>query len=385
MTEATAPACPPTAARARWMARAAFVQVVNRYSITVVFFLALLFVASRFAMALHLEPIGEWVWNALRYLRQTLISGLTVLLAIGLAEAALEGRRPSTVLTLAWRGAMVVGAAVAAAFLRLWVANGQVTMLEWTWFVPTVGVWSLNGALGYALLRYTRHELAAREQLVQAARQRESLTAQGLEARLSALQAQIEPHFLFNTLAHVQRLHETEPGRGREMLRSLIDYLHAALPSMRRSGSSLRRELELARSFLTILQLRMGERLAFDIRADEALLDTPVPPMVLPTLVENAIKHGLSPLPQGGRIGISASATPDGRLAIEVADNGRGFVADGGSGVGLANTRSRLAALFGDRAALELRAAPGGGVVARLILPMRSITPTTAALAGSAA
>ena len=114
----------------------------------------------------------------------------------------------------------------------------------------------------------------------------------------------------------------------------------------------------------------LENRLAFDIRADEALLDAPVPPMVLPTLVENAIKHGLSPLPQGGRIGISAAATGDGRLAIEVADNGQGFVADGGSGVGLANTRSRLAALFGDRAALELRAAQGGGVVARVVLPL---------------
>lgn len=351
-------------------ARAAFVQVVNRYSVTVVFYLAVLFVVSRFAMALHVEPVDEWLMNAVRYLRQTLISGLTVLLAIGLSEALLDGRRLSRTPVLALRGLAVTAGAVAAAFLRLLVANGKITPFEWSWFIPTVGIWVLNGGLGYALLRYTRHESASRRQLALAAREREVLAAQDLEARLSALQAQIEPHFLFNTLAHVQRLYETEPGRGREMLRGLIDYLRAALPSMRRSGSSLRRELELARSFLTILQLRMGERLAFDIRADEALLDAPVPPMVLPTLVENAIKHGLSPLPQGGRIGISAAATGDGRLAIEVADNGQGFVADGGSGVGLANTRSRLAALFGDRAALELRAGPSGGVVARVVLPL---------------
>lgn len=351
-------------------ARAAFVQVVNRYSVTVVFYLAVLFVVSRFAMALHVEPVDEWLMNAVRYLRQTLISGLTVLLAIGLSEALLDSRRLSGTPVLALRGLAVTAGAVAAAFLRLLVANGKITPFELSWFIPTVGIWVLNGGLGYALLRYTRHESASRRQLALAAREREVLAAQDLEARLSALQAQIEPHFLFNTLAHVQRLYETEPGRGREMLRGLIDYLRAALPSMRRSGSSLRRELELARSFLTILQLRMGERLAFDIRADEALLDAPVPPMVLPTLVENAIKHGLSPLPQGGRIGISAAATGDGRLAIEVADNGQGFVADGGSGVGLANTRSRLAALFGDRAALELRAGPSGGVVARVVLPL---------------
>ena len=370
MPEPTSASASSRLAPADGGARAAFVQVVNRYTVTVVFYLAVLFVVSRFAMALHVEPMDEWLANAVRYLRQTLISGLTVLLAIGLSEALLDGRPLPKGTCLVLRGLAVAGGAVAAAFLRLLVANGQITPFEWSWFIPTVGVWILNGGLGYALLRYARHESASRRQLALAAREREVLAAQDLEARLSALQAQIEPHFLFNTLAHVQRLYETEPGRGREMLRGLIDYLRAALPSMRRSGSSLRRELELARSFLTILQLRMGERLAFDIRADEALLDAPVPPMVLPTLVENAIKHGLSPLPQGGRIGISAAATGDGRLAIEVADNGQGFVADGGSGVGLANTRSRLAALFGDRAALELRAAQGGGVVARVVLPL---------------
>ena len=370
MPEPTSASASSRLAPADGGARAAFVQVVNRYTVTVVFYLAVLFVVSRFAMALHVEPMDEWLANAVRYLRQTLISGLTVLLAIGLSEALLDGRPLPKGTCLVLRGLAVAGGAVAAAFLRLLVANGQITPFEWSWFIPTVGVWILNGGLGYALLRYARHESASRRPLALAAREREVLAAQDLEARLSALQAQIEPHFLFNTLAHVQRLYETEPGRGREMLRGLIDYLRAALPSMRRSGSSLRRELELARSFLTILQLRMGERLAFDIRADEALLDAPVPPMVLPTLVENAIKHGLSPLPQGGRIGISAAATGDGRLAIEVADNGQGFVADGGSGVGLANTRSRLAALFGDRAALELRAAQGGGVVARVVLPL---------------
>jgi signal transduction histidine kinase len=367
-----APTLRPAPARAG--ARVAFARVVNRYSITAVFWLAVLFVLSRFAMALHLEAVEDWSWNALRYLRQTLISGLSVLIAIGLAEAALEGRRVPPWPTLLLRGTALLAAAVAAAFARLKVANGSFGPIEWSWFVATVGVWSLNGALGYALLHYSRQDSAARLQLAAAAREREVLAAQGLEARLSALQAQIEPHFLFNTLAHVQRLYETEPLRGRDMLRSLIDHLRAALPSMRRSGSSLRRELELARSFLTILQLRMGERLAFDIRADESLLDTPVPPMVLPTLVENAVKHGLSPLPQGGRIGISAEATADGRLAIEVADNGQGFVADSGSGVGLANTRSRLAALFGDRAGLELRAGPAGGVVARVVLPRPAAT-----------
>jgi hypothetical protein len=367
----SAAATPITAtADARPPGRPVFRQVFNRYSVTAVFYLALLFVVSRIAFVVHVEPLGEWGYNALRYLRQTLISGLLVLLAIALAESLLEQARLTPGWQLLVRGTGVAAGAVAGALTRLLVANGNLDGLQWSWFVPTVGVWLLNGGLGYALLRYARHEAAARRRLTEAARQREVLAAQGVEARLSALQAQIEPHFLFNTLAHVQRLYETEPGRGREMLRSLIDYLRAALPSMRRSGSSLRRELELARSFLTILQLRMGERLVFEITADTALLDLPVPPMVLPTLVENAIKHGLAPLPQGGRIDISAHRIADGRLAIEVADTGMGFVAEGGSGVGLANTRSRLAALYGDRAALSLRCGPNGGVVAQVLIPV---------------
>ncbi len=192
-----------------------------------------------------------------------------------------------------------------------------------------------------------------------------------VEARLSALQAQIEPHFLFNTLANVKRLYETAPVRGREMLSSLISYLRAALPTMREPGSTLERELELVRSFLTILKMRMGDRLAFSIDAPRHWRRARVPPMVLPTLVENAIKHGLSPLPEGGRIDIRAASDGDRQLVIEVADDGAGFSSSGGSGVGLANTRSRLAALYGTDASLSLSTANPRGVVATVRLPLQ--------------
>jgi sensor histidine kinase YesM len=116
--------------------------------------------------------------------------------------------------------------------------------------------------------------------------------------------------------------------------------------------------------------MRMGERLSFGITADPALLAMQLPTLVLPTLVENAIKHGLSPLPEGGRIEIRAAVQPGGGMTVEVADNGQGFgSASGGAGVGLANTRARLAARFGDAAALELEAAQPRGVVARVRLP----------------
>ena len=362
-------------------------RVVNPGTVAAVFYVALLFVLSRMALSMHLETPGDWLSGSVRYLRQTLISGLCVLLAIGLAEALLDSRRLAPWAATGARALAVATGAVAAAFGRLWVANGQLFApngppIDWSWFVPTVGLWLLNGGVGSALLTLAHRETGSRRLLAQAGREREALAAQGVQARLSALQAQIEPHFLFNTLAHVQRLHETDPARGRDMLRSLIDYLQAALPSMRRSGSTLRRELDLARSFLTILQLRMGERLVFDIQVDPALLDAAVPPMVLPTLVENAIKHGLAPLPQGGHITLSARRSGDGGLEIEVADNGQGFVATSGSGVGLANTRSRLTALFGDEASLELCAASPSGVVARVRMPLQWETDPAAASDG---
>jgi len=125
-------------------------------------------------------------------------------------------------------------------------------------------------------------------------------------------------------LANVKRLYETAPAQGQEMLASLINYLRAALPSMRQSGSTLSRELELARSFLTILKMRMRERLSFSIDHDPALENARVPPMVLPTLVENAIKHGLSPLPQGGNIEIRARRAGE-DLIVEVHDTGLAF------------------------------------------------------------
>jgi LytS/YehU family sensor histidine kinase len=161
------------------------------------------------------------------------------------------------------------------------------------------------------------------------------------------------------------------------MLSSLINYLRAALPTMREPGSTLAREIELVRSFLTILQMRMGERLQFSVEAPVELSDVRVPPMVLPTLVENAIKHGLSPLPEGGRIDIRARSEPSGQLVIEVADNGAGFSASGGSGVGLANTRSRLAALYGAEASLSLSMGTPRGVVASVRLPLQTEPATS--------
>lgn len=350
----------------------ALLQIFNLRAIAAVFYLCLLMASAR-ALNWYVggEEDGPWLYSLVHYTRQTLLTGLSVLLLLALAEAWLVRlpARPQVV-----RGLAIVLGALLGTFARIWVSkwDDPNARMPWGWVISTTTLWSLLGGTCCALLQMARSEREARRELLASARRREQLHAQQLEAQLLALNAQIEPHFLFNTLANVKRLYETAPERGRDMLVSLIAYLRAALPSMRRGESTLGQELALVRSYLTILQMRMGERLAFEIEAEPGLLEMRLPPMVLPTLVENAIKHGLAPLPEGGRILIRARRRAD-ELALEVRDNGQGFAASSGTGVGLANTRARLAALFGARAALELEAAAPRGVVARLRLPCEEV------------
>jgi len=205
------------------------------------------------------------------------------------------------------------------------------------------------------------------------------MSQQVTEAKLSALQAQVEPHFLYNTLASVQALTETDPPRATEMTGHLISYLRNALPKMRESTSTVGQEIELVRAYLNILQMRMGKRLAFEIDVPPELMEAPFPPLMLPSLVENAIKHGLEPQREGGIVRIFASASGN-RLRVGVADTGRGFSETPGSGVGLANIRERLAALYGDNGKLTLEANQPQGVAATIDVP-RDGTRTAAATA----
>jgi LytS/YehU family sensor histidine kinase len=197
-----------------------------------------------------------------------------------------------------------------------------------------------------------------------------------MEARLQVMRAQIEPHFLFNTLANVKRLCQTDVAGGVTMLDNLTRYLRAALPQMRGAQTTLGQEADLVQAYLAVLQIRMGGRLRHAISIPPALRSQPFPPMMLLTLAENAIKHGLTPSPHGGRLDVRARATAS-RLLVEVADTGVGFgaAATGGSGVGLANTRARLAALHGDAAELSLEANHPSGVVAGIRLPLAPARP----------
>ena len=204
----------------------------------------------------------------------------------------------------------------------------------------------------------------------------EQLERTVLEARLEALQAQIEPHFLFNTLASVDQLIQTDPPRASRMQQSLIRYLRSAMPQMREgSRSSLGQQIDLCSAFLEIMAVRMEGRLQPSLSVPENLKSAVFPPMMLQTLVENAIKHGLEPKVEGGRLEIGATLV-DGQLAVHVLDTGVGFMPKGEGGVGLANVRERLKALYKDRAELIISVPPWGGTCATIKVPYE-IAPTT--------
>lgn len=225
--------------------------------------------------------------------------------------------------------------------------------------------WAMAIAVGYLVLHRVK---AAREDTQRLELRHQSIEVRQMGARLTVLEAQIEPHFLFNTLSNIRRLCQQDLVGGRKMLRQLSRYLRSALPKMRRDHAPLADEIELAMAYLDLQKIRMGERLAVSLNVPSDHLDVSIPTMILVTLVENAIKHGISPLPEGGTICI-ASARDGNSLHVTVMDTGRGFVAESGNGVGLSNIRARLSALYGDQAALRLTGNQPRGVQATIVLP----------------
>lgn len=192
------------------------------------------------------------------------------------------------------------------------------------------------------------------------------------EARLRLLQGQIEPHFLFNTLANVQALIDYEPVQAKAMLNALTDYLRASLGGLREDEAPLEDELKLITAYLSIQQTRMGERLRFDVQADADARALTMPPLLLQPLVENAVHHGLEPQVDGGTVVVRAHTRGE-QLILEVQDDGRGLQAPSrrGAGMALNNLRERLNAKYAGHASLELQDTLPG-TLARLTLPMGS-------------
>ena len=198
----------------------------------------------------------------------------------------------------------------------------------------------------------------------------ESYARQLAEARLMVMRAQVEPHFLFNTLAHVQALQEIDPPQAGHMLERLISYLRAAMPTMRETTSTLGREVEVVTAYLDLLKIRMGDRLNYTISVPHELNNISLPPTMIATLVENAIKHGLEPKREGGTIAIQVRQVGE-QIEVLVADNGLGLggADTGGTGIGLANTRERLKMLYGDTGELVVEPNAPTGVRALLRVP----------------
>lgn len=242
-----------------------------------------------------------------------------------------------------------------------------------TWLMGLVMI-TLVSLFGVKALMGGKRRAELSAQAAQQNAERESLQRQVAEAKMQMMQAQIEPHFLFNTLASVEHLIETDPPRAAAMQRSLIQYLRAVIPQMRDTTSStnLGRELAIVREYLTLLKMRMEERLEFTLSVPEGLNSAVFPAMMLQTLVENAIKHGLEPKADGGNISVSAEVAHN-KLRVSVVDNGLGFgaVASNGTGLGLQNIRERLALLYQGNHQFTITPGIGGGMAVTIEIPYR--------------
>jgi sensor histidine kinase YesM len=220
------------------------------------------------------------------------------------------------------------------------------------------------------------HERAIRTQAAAHAEEqsRLQLSRDETEQQLALLQAQIEPHFLFNVLGSVRRLYRTQPQAGAHTAASLLRYLREALPQLRNQHANLGHELELVRAYLDLFQVRMGERLGFTIEADRSLHDWAFPPMLLVTLVENAIKHGIEPSGTGGHVTVRARRNGE-TVEVAVLDDGVGFggAATDGTGVGLVNVRRQLKARYGNAARLMLESREPRGASATLVIPLTTV------------
>jgi two-component sensor histidine kinase len=223
-------------------------------------------------------------------------------------------------------------------------------------------------ALGALVLQ---REALARHQALAFDLERSELERQALDARLRLLQGQVAPHFLFNTLANVQALVEAGSPRAAEVLQSLIAYLRASVPRLNETSTTLGQELELVCAYLDLMHMRMPDRLQFALHVDEDARGLQCPPMTLLTLVENAVRHGIDPSEEGGRIEVFVQRRGD-RCVIRVSDSGVGLGQKGSSlGTGLSTLRERLQLAFGGDALLRISAQQPTGVHADLNFPAR--------------
>ncbi len=305
-----------------------------------------------------------------------LFGGFLTLSAFGLFE-----RWPSRLPSWMARWVLQVIAVAVAVPVAMWIGYTVTTMgLDPPWWrdekrLVGFGTFTFLGMLMApwiavtALLKQIRDD--ARKQALLFELERSEYARNALDARFRLLQAQVAPHFLFNTLANVRELVSTGSPRAAPVLESLIAYLRATVPRLNEPTSTLGQELELVRAYLDVMHMRMLDRLQFSVEADDASYELMCPPMTLLTLVENAMRHGIDPSEEGGRIDVRVTVK-DGRGRAEVSDTGMGLASSSkGLGTGLANLRERLQLAFGGDAHVKLNDNVPYGVRAEIDFPAR--------------
>jgi len=256
----------------------------------------------------------------------------------------------AVVLTVPLATLLVYLVSVGGDFASFWRSEGRLLGFFWI-----AGSGLLIGPLLAMGSLYRQRDAEARSQALHFELERSELERRALDARLRLLQAQVEPHFLFNTLANVRALVETGSPQAAPVLSSLIAYLRAAMPRLQDEAASLGDELALVRAYLELMHLRMPDRLAYCIEVPAELQGLRFPPMALLTLVENAVRHGIDPSEEGGAIEVSgARAGAEGPVRLWVSDSGVGLAQATGSGTGLRNLRERLQVVYGGSARLDL-------------------------------
>lgn len=348
---------------AQYWARLGWKRLMFAATMALVLSTQLLFQPS----ALNDYSLSETLESFALYFFDVLVIALPMICAISWVDLRLpdDDRKRTHALLIA-----IVASVLAGTALQLWVHY------DFGPYPPPAIVlgeglrWVLMGGAMTLIFETIRRHRVQQQQLFAAELRHKILDNQMIETRIKMMEAQIEPHFLFNTLATVKRLYRTEPTGGAHMLERLKSYLQAALPQIRHGVPTLGSELELVRAYLEILQIRMGSRLEFAIDAPPEALTVQFPAMALITLVENAIKHGLNPMPNGGRIEIAAFSAAT-AVVVEVRDNGAGIQrtpGTTGTGMGLTNIRERLKALYGQDASVRLTQREPSGVIARIVV-----------------
>jgi sensor histidine kinase YesM len=295
--------------------------------------------------------------------------GIPTCLIIMLSLRAVKPRKGAFTIFIILIGmfcGILIGHVMAASILQQVLPS-----FMWEWkktFLKTIGFWlALLIAVGYFF--YSQKHLKVSKEIIQQERiNRLSSEKQAIEANLRFLQAQIEPHFLFNTLSNILSLLDTDPKKGQSMLMDLTRYLRTSLSKTREGATTLGQEMEMVKAYLNIFKVRMEDRLCYKLDVPNGIKDLPFPPMLIQPLVENALRHGIEPKVDGGAVTIRARKNGN-VLSVEIADTGTGLHEDGTAGFGLSNVRERLQSLYGDKGRLILKENRPSGLKAIIEVP----------------